>query len=114
MNTTLTHPAPRRLTVQNLLASFLDGRSPSTLTAYSRDLDDFARFLTGSRQETLRPVLSPSLPRRPMVTCSATATNSWLGTWHQPPLTADSRSRSAARRASGIAASALLMPGIAE
>ena len=30
-----------------------NGRNPHTLTAYGRDLDDFARFLTGSRQEAL-------------------------------------------------------------
>ena len=51
MSTTLvatTSPA-----VPDLISTFLDGRSPSTLTAYSRDLDDFARFLTGSRQEAL-------------------------------------------------------------
>ena len=47
------HTAPRRRVIQNLLASFLDGRSPHTLTAYGRDLDDFARFLTGSRQAAL-------------------------------------------------------------
>ena len=49
----LTHTAPRRRVVQKLLASFLARRSPHTLTAYRRDLDDFARFLTGSRQEAL-------------------------------------------------------------
>ena len=39
--------------VPELIRAFLDGRSPHTLTAYGRDLDDFARFLTGSRQEAI-------------------------------------------------------------
>ena len=42
-----------RTSVPNLIRTFLDGRSPHTLTAYGRDLDDFARFLTGSRHEAL-------------------------------------------------------------
>ncbi len=39
--------------IPDLIRAFLDGRSPHTLVAYGRDLDDFARFLTGSRQEAL-------------------------------------------------------------
>ena len=39
--------------ISDLIRTFLDGLSPHTLTAYGRDLDDFARFLTGSRQEAL-------------------------------------------------------------
>ena len=50
-------------TVPDLIRTFLDGRSPSTLSAYSRDLDDFARFLTGSRQEALGRFFSQLAPR---------------------------------------------------
>jgi len=42
-------PILKKSEISGLIRTFLDGRSPSTLTAYSRDLDDFARFLTGSR-----------------------------------------------------------------
>jgi integrase/recombinase XerC len=42
-----------RTSVPDLICTFIDGRSPHTLTAYRRDLDDFARFLTGSRREAL-------------------------------------------------------------
>ena len=51
MSTTLVPTASPA--VPDLIRTFLDGRSPHTLTAYGRDLDDFARFLTGSRQEAL-------------------------------------------------------------
>ena len=46
-------PTLDRTSVPDLIHTFLDGRSPSTLIAYGRDLDDFARFLTGTRQEAL-------------------------------------------------------------
>ncbi|HJN46835.1 MAG: hypothetical protein CL477_09410 [Acidobacteria bacterium] len=39
--------------VPDLIRTFLGGRSPHTLTAYGRDLDDFAQFLTGTRREAL-------------------------------------------------------------
>ena len=58
----LTHTAPRRRVIQKLLASFLEGRSPHTLTAYGRNLADFARFLTGSRQEALGRFFSQPVP----------------------------------------------------
>ena len=48
--------------VPDLIRTFLDGRSPSTLTAYSRDLDDFARFLSGSRQEAIGRFFSQPAP----------------------------------------------------
>jgi len=62
VTTALTHTTPHRRAIQALLASFLDGRSPHTLTAYGRDLDDFARFLTGSRQEALGRFFAQSAP----------------------------------------------------
>ena len=37
--------------VPDLISEFLKGRSPHTLTAYGRDLNDFSRFLAGFRQE---------------------------------------------------------------
>ncbi len=46
-------PTLNPTSVPDLIRTFLDERSPHTLTAYGRDLDDFARFLTGSRQEAL-------------------------------------------------------------
>ena len=67
--------------ISDLIRTFLDGLSPHTLTAYGRDLDDFARFLTGSRQEalgrffsqpgivklTLNRQASPPMRRRPVL-----------------------------------------------
>ena len=48
--------------ISDLIRTFLDGLSPHTLTAYGRDLDDFARFLTGSRQEALGRFFSQPAP----------------------------------------------------
>ena len=60
MSTTLVPTASPA--VPDLIRTFLDGRSPHTLTAYGRDLDDFARFLTGSRQEALGRFFSQPAP----------------------------------------------------
>ena len=51
-----------RTSVPELIRTFLDGRSAHTLTAYRRDLDDFARFLTGSRQEVRGRFFSQPAP----------------------------------------------------
>ena len=52
MNTAIVQIS-KKDTVLDLIRTFFDGRSPHTLTAYRRDLDDFARFQTGSRHEAL-------------------------------------------------------------
>ena len=61
MNTAIV-TISKKSEISDLIRTFLDGRSPSTLTAYSRDLDDFARFLAGSRQEALGRFFSQLAP----------------------------------------------------
>ena len=51
-----------RTSVPDLIRTFLDGRSPHTLTADGRDFDDFARFLTGSRHQALGRFFSQPAP----------------------------------------------------
>jgi len=60
MTTALVQAAPPA--IPDLIRTFLDGRSPHTLIAYGRDLNDFARFLTDSRQEALGRFFSQPAP----------------------------------------------------
>lgn len=46
-----------RLAIQELVDRFLAGRAPRTATAYSADLDDFARFAGRSRVEAVAELL---------------------------------------------------------
>ena len=55
-------PTLDNTSVPDLIHTFLDGRSPHTLIAYGRDLNDFSRFLTGSRQEALARFFSQPAP----------------------------------------------------
>ncbi len=88
MTTALVQAAPPA--IPDLIRTFLDGRSPHTLIAYGRDLNDFARFLTDSRQEALGRFFSQPAPAANGDVLRS-ATTSWPGTWHQPPSTADWR-----------------------